>query len=182
MSFSVVRDGEAMARALSEFLALEAQGWKAARGTAMAQHAGDAAFIAAAAERMAPRGAFEIASLRCGEHAVASAIVLRQGRFASWFKLGIDPAAAKFSPGMQLALELTRHYCDDPGIDAVDCNSDAETSMADHAWRGRMQLADLVAPVRAADPLLPMLRHVMTIRRMARDQARVIVRRLRRQS
>ena len=50
--FDVARTPRAVAVALETFLALEAGGWKGQRGTALSQHAGDAAFIRRATSAM----------------------------------------------------------------------------------------------------------------------------------
>ena len=53
-----------------------------------------------------------------GDTPVAAAIVLRHQDRAFYFKLGVDERFAKFSPGVQLTLDLTRHLCADPAIAA----------------------------------------------------------------
>ncbi|MGH2248819.1 GNAT family N-acetyltransferase, partial [Enterococcus faecalis] len=75
-------------RDLGLFLALEASGWKARRGTALAQPEGDAAFVRRAVYDAAARGNCEILTLHAGETPVASAIVLRHLDRAFYFKLG----------------------------------------------------------------------------------------------
>jgi CelD/BcsL family acetyltransferase involved in cellulose biosynthesis len=98
------------------FLALEASGWKGQRGTALVQDDGDAGFIRRATVALAERGQCEIVTLRAGDTPVAAAIVLRHQDRAFYFKLGVDERFAKFSPGVQLTLDLTRHLCADPAI------------------------------------------------------------------
>ena len=81
------------------------------------QHEGDAAFIRRASAALTETGLCEIVTLHAGDTAVAAAIVLRHQDRAFYFKLGIDERFAKYSPGVQLTLELTRHLCADPAID-----------------------------------------------------------------
>src|SRR6202040_133125 len=107
--FDVARSPEEVAPALETFLALEASGWKARRGTALLQDDGDASFVRRAALALAERGQCEIVTLRAGDTPVAAAIVLRHQDRAFYFKLGVDERFAKFSPGVQLTLDLTRH-------------------------------------------------------------------------
>ena len=116
VSFDVARTPAEVAAALETFLALEASGWKAQRGTALGQDDGDAAFIRRATSALAETGQCEIVTLRAGDTPVAAAIVLRHQDRAFYFKLGIDERFAKFSPGVQLTLDLTRHLCADPAI------------------------------------------------------------------
>ena len=105
--FEVARTPAEVAPALETFLALEASGWKAKRGTALSQDAGDAAFVRRATPALAENGQCEIVTLRAGDTPVASAIVLRHQDRAFYFKLGVDERFAKFSPGVQLTLDLT---------------------------------------------------------------------------
>ena len=62
---------------------------------------------------MAARRQCEVITLCAGDTPVASGVVLRHQDRAFWFKLGVDERFAKYSPGVQLALELTRHLCAD---------------------------------------------------------------------
>ncbi len=58
-----------VAAALETFLALEASGWKGARGTALAQNDGDASFIRRATAALAASGQCEIVTLARRRHA-----------------------------------------------------------------------------------------------------------------
>ena len=57
VTFDVASSPEQIGPALEAFLALEAEGWKGERGTALAQHPGDAAFIREAAPALAAQRA-----------------------------------------------------------------------------------------------------------------------------
>ena len=92
------------------------------------QDDGDAAFVRRATSALAETGQCEIVTLRAGETPVAAAIVLRHQDRAFYFKLGVDERFAKFSPGVQLTLELTRHLCADPAIRLVDSTADRRPS------------------------------------------------------
>ena len=95
---------------------LEASGWKAQRGTALSRTTAMRPSSAAPRRRSPQTGQCEIVTLRAGETPVAAAIVLRHQDRAFYFKLGVDERFAKFSPGVQLTLDLTRHLCADPAI------------------------------------------------------------------
>ena len=70
--FDVARTPEAVAAAIETFLALEASGWKARRGTALKQNDGDApGFIRRATAGLAASGQCEIVTLSAGETPVA---------------------------------------------------------------------------------------------------------------
>jgi CelD/BcsL family acetyltransferase involved in cellulose biosynthesis len=160
---------------LGIFLNLEASGWKAKRGTALAQDDGDAAFVRRAVHDTAARGNCEIVTLHAGDTPVASGIVLRHLDRAFYFKLGVDERFAKCSPGVQLTLELTRHLCADPSITMADSNAIPGHPMIDPIWRGRLAIGDVLIPLNRRDPLVPAIRLGLTLRRFIREPARRIV-------
>jgi CelD/BcsL family acetyltransferase involved in cellulose biosynthesis len=177
--FEVARTPEDVAAALEIFLALEASGWKGKRGTALVQDAGDVAFIRRAAVALAERGQCEIVTLRTGDTPVAAAILLRHLGRAFYFKLGIDERFAKFSPGVQLTLDVTRHLCADPAIASADSTANAGHPMIDPIWRERLTIGDVLIPLRANDPVVSLIYAAIKLRHAAFDGLRRVVRKLR---
>ena len=172
VSFEVARKPDEVAAALETFLALEASGWKAQRGTALLPHDGDAAFVRRAALALADTGQCEIVSLRAGPTPVAAAIVLRHLDRAFYFKLGVDERFAKMSPGVQLTLDLTRHLCADPAIALVDSTAGADHPMINPIWRGRLAIGDVLIPLRPNALAVPLIHAAMNMRRLIREPAR----------
>ena len=172
ISFEVARTPKEVAAAVETFLDLEAGGWKARRGTALRQHEGDAAFVRRATSTLAETGQCEIVSLRAGDTAVAAAIVLRHLDRAFYFKLGVDERFAKWSPGVQLTLDLTRHLCADPAIASADSTASPDHPMINPIWRGRLAIGDVLIPLRRNDPVVPLIRASLAMREMAREPAR----------
>ena len=170
--FDVARTPEAVAAAIEIFLKLEASGWKAKRGTALLQDAGDACFIRRATRELASTGQCEITTLCAGETPVAAAIVLRHQDRAFYFKLGIDERFARFSPGVQLTLELTRHLCADAVLATADSTASADHPMINPIWRGRLKIGDVVIPLRRNDLMLRLICAAMTTRHVLRELAR----------
>lgn len=177
--FDVARAPAEIAVAIEMFLALEASGWKARRGTALVQHDGDAAFVRRATAALAERGQCEVVSLHAGDTPVAAAIVLRHLGRAFYFKLGIDERFAKLSPGVQLTLDLTRHLCADPAIATVDSTASADHPMVNPIWRGRLAIGDVLIPLRRRDPVVVLIHAAMTLHRLVREPARRAVRLIR---
>ncbi|MCA6110300.1 GNAT family N-acetyltransferase [Bradyrhizobium cenepequi] len=174
--FEVARTPAEVAAALETFLVLEASGWKGKRGTALAQHVGDAAFIRRATAALAETGQCEIVTLRAGDGPVAAAILLRHQDRAFYFKLGIDERFAKYSPGVQLTLDLTRHLCSDPAIRSADSTAAPDHPMINPIWRGRFAIGDVLIPLRRYDPLVPMIHTALAVHRLAEEAARGAVR------
>jgi CelD/BcsL family acetyltransferase involved in cellulose biosynthesis len=175
ISFDVARSPADVAVAVETFLMLEASGWKAKRGTALGQDDGDAAFVRRATSALAETGQCEIVTLRAGETPAAAAIVLRHQDRAFYFKLGVDERFAKFSPGVQLTLELTRHLCADPAIAMVDSTANPDHPMINPIWRGRLSIGDVLIPLRRGDPVVPLIRAGLVLRDAIREPARRLV-------
>jgi hypothetical protein len=172
VKFELARSPEEVAAALELFLRLEASGWKARRGTALIQDEGDARFIRRAAPALAENRQCEIVILRAGHTPVAAAIVLRHQDRAFYFKLGIDERFARFSPGVQLTLDLTRHLCADPDIATADSTASADHSMINPIWRGRFAIGDVLIPLRRNDPVVSVIHTALTLRGWGYDAAR----------
>ena len=180
VSFTVARTPREIAQAIETFLKLEASGWKGKRGTALIQAAGDAAFIRRATVALAERGQCEIVILRAGKTPVAAGIVLRQHTRAFFFKLGVDERFAKFSPGVQLTLELTRHLCADPQIASADSTASPDHPMINPIWRDRFAIGDVLIPLRRNDPVVAAIHAALVARQSLRGLARDVVLLLRR--
>ena len=170
--FDVARTPKEVAPAIETFLTLEASGWKARRGTALMQDDGDAGFVRRATVALAETGQCEIVMLRAGDTPVAAAIVLRHQDRAFYFKLGVDERFAKWSPGVQLTLELTRHLCADPAIAMADSTASADHPMINPIWRGRLEIGDVLIPLRRSDPVVSLIHAAITLRRLIREAAR----------
>ncbi len=180
VQFDVARTPEDVAAAIETFLTLEASGWKGQRGTALVQRDGDASFARRATTALAETGQCEIVSLRAGDIPVAAAIVLRHQDRAFYFKLGIDERFAKFSPGVQLTLDLTRHLCADPEIATANSTATADHPMINPIWRGRFAIGDVLIPLRRGDPVVPLVHAALTLRRLAYASMRGAVHLIRR--
>ncbi len=178
VTFDVASSPERIGPALEAFLALEADGWKGERGTALARHPGDVAFIREAAGALAASGQFEIVSLTRNGKTLASGLILRDAGSAFFFKIAMDESEARTSPGVQLTLELTRHLCADPAIAFANSSADGEHPMIDHIWRERIEIADVFVALAARDPGAAAIRALVAARTRAIDCIKAI-RRLR---
>ena len=168
----VARTRADVGAAIKTFLTLEASGWKGRRGTALAQVAGDATFIQRAVIALADTANCEIITLRAGNTPVASGIVLRHQSRAFFFKLGVDERFAKYSPGVQLTVELTRHLCADPLVASADSTASPDHPMINPIWRGRFAIGDVLIPLRPRDPVVAAVHAALLARQSALDWAR----------
>jgi CelD/BcsL family acetyltransferase involved in cellulose biosynthesis len=179
VTFDVARTPGEIDAALDVFLTLEASGWKGKRGTALADDAGDAAFIRAACRGLAEHRQCEIVTLRAGPEPVAAGLVIRHLDRAFFFKLGVDERFAKASPGVQLTLEVTRHLCADPAIASADSTAAPGHPMIDPIWRGRLAIGDVLIPLYRRDPTAAAIRAALAARRAVREPLRRVLRVLR---
>ncbi|OKO86886.1 acyl-CoA acyltransferase [Bradyrhizobium sp. NAS80.1] len=180
--FEVAHRPDEIRPALETFLQLEASGWKGKRGTALIQHAGDATFIRRAVPALAETAQCEIVTLRAGSTPLAAGIVLRHQDRAFFFKLGIDERFAKYSPGVQLTLELTRHLCADPAIASADSTASADHPMINPIWRERLAIGDVLIPLRRNDPVVTLIHAALVGLNGAHEAARRVVRLLRKKA
>ena len=175
----IARTPGEVAAAIEIFLKLEASGWKGKRGTALVQDDGDAAFIRRATTALAANRQCEIVTLKAGGSPVAAAIVLRHQDRAFYFKLGVDERFSKFSPGVQLTLELTRHLCADPAIAVADSTANPDHPMINPIWRKRLAIGDVLIPLRRGDPVAALVHTALALRKLAREPARRAIRLIR---
>lgn len=179
VTFHVARTPDDVAAALDTFLTLEASGWKGSRGTALQQRAGDEAFIRRATSDLAARDQCEIVTLKAGDAAVASGVMIRHLDRAYYFKIGIDERFAKYSPGVQLTLDVTRHLCADPAIASADSTAAPGHPMIDPIWRERIAIGDVVLPLYKNDPVALLTYAALSVRHRTREIAKRILKRLR---
>ena len=177
--FAVARTPDEVTRAIEVFLALEASGWKGERGTALRQSEGDLSFIRSATQGLAETGQCEIVTMHAGQTPVAAAVVLRHQDRAFYFKLGIDERFAKYSPGVQLTLDLTRHLCADAVLATANSTASADHPMINPIWRGRLKIGDVIIPLRRNDPVVSAIHAALIARHSLRELARAAVHRLR---
>lgn len=172
VSFAIHRTPEAVAQGVERFLRLEAEGWKGRRGTALGQHAGDAAFVRALSSDLARRGAFDVAELTLDGRAIASGLLIRQADRLLFFKIAFDESLARFSVGVQLTLRLTRALIADPSIRHVDSTATAGHPMIEHLWRERLEVGQVTIQTRAGDPLAAATAGLLRLRHAARTRAK----------
>jgi CelD/BcsL family acetyltransferase involved in cellulose biosynthesis len=139
---SSVAEPSAVARALDDFLALEASGWKGRAGTAARADDDVRKFMAAAVAGLAGEGKARIDRLLVDARPIAAAMTLKSGATAWAWKIAYDETFARFSPGFQLLLDVTEGLLGDPAVTRADSCATPDHPMIDHIWRERLMLAD----------------------------------------
>jgi Acetyltransferase (GNAT) domain len=128
--------------ALEQFFTLEAGGWKGRAGTAARENAAIAGFVTAALTALAGEGKARISLMRVGGRPIAALVTLRSGASAWCWKIAYDEGFARFSPGVQLVIDVTHMLLDDATVARADSCATADHPMIDHIWRERLALED----------------------------------------
>jgi len=161
IKLATARDADTIVPALSDYLRLEASGWKGRAGTAARRHAAILNFMHDAVTALAAQGGARVDRLIQDERTLAATITLRAGETAWLWKIAYNEAARRASPGVQLTLDVTESILADTTIARVDSCATADHPMIDHLWRERLALADLlIAPSAAGMGQFRIARHL----------------------
>ena len=142
----------AVAAAIGDFFALEADGWKGRAGTAAADHDDLHRFMRAAVRGLAAEGKVSINRILVDGRAIAATITLRSGRGAWFWKIAYDETFAHFSPGVMLTVALTGELLEEETIERTDSCATANHPMIDRLWRERLALCDRLVALRPRAP------------------------------
>ena len=142
LALEQAEDGERLARALEDFLALEAAGWKGRAGTAASQNESERDFIQRAVAALGRDDKVLIHRLRAAGKVIAATITLKSGDTAWGWKVSYDEAYAEYSPGVLAVAGLSETLLADPAIAQVDSCAAAGDPMASVLWSERLTMAD----------------------------------------
>jgi hypothetical protein len=140
------RTPDAVREAFEVFLALEADSWKGAQGTALLCDEKDAGFVRRLVSSLAGQGDASVALLRVDGVAIAAQVLMYCGTMAYTWKTAFNSHYAKYSPGALLIDKVTEEVFATPGIDAIDSCSPEGSFMA-QLWTGRRNMVDLLIDV-----------------------------------
>lgn len=139
--------------ALRLFMKVEASGWKAVRGTALASNPTLTAFVEGFLPQLIRENKAQIDLMMLGDECIAGMISLLGGRGLFTWKIGMNEMYRPYSPGVQMMMAVSRRAIADPRIDYVDSLADAHHPMVDRLWRGRRRYAHLFIPLNASGRL-----------------------------
>jgi len=153
VTFTTAAATKEIGSALQDFLVLEASGWKGLAGTAAVHDAATRSFLEMAVTTLASEGKARVDRLLLNGRAIAAAVTLRSGNTAWCWKIAYSEGLARFSPGVQLMLDLTDSLLANPTLERVDSCATADHPMIDHIWRERLAVSDrLIGIKRSAWP------------------------------
>ena len=146
LDYASLRDGD-LDPAMEQFLVLEDGGWKGRAGTALLRAAPRAAFARTMIGRLGRRGRCRIERLALDGVPIAMAVVLSCGRTDYLWKIAYAEDLARFSPGVQLVLELSALQKRDGRVLMTDSCAVPDHPMIDRLWRDRLPMQDVALAI-----------------------------------
>jgi CelD/BcsL family acetyltransferase involved in cellulose biosynthesis len=146
--FTTATDPTGVARAMDDFLRLEAGGWKGKAGTAAACDGETREFVKAAVAALAAEHKVAIDRILMDGRPIAAAITLRSGDCAWFWKIAYDEAQARFAPGVMLTALATEQFAEDAALARADSCATADNAVMNRTWSERLALCDLMIAVR----------------------------------
>jgi hypothetical protein len=146
--------GEPLQPWFDELCALEAQGWKGQRGSAIASDSKLVLCLEEALDRLALGRQLRFWSISLDGQAIATMFAIVSGDRAWLGKIAYDEAFAKYSPGVLQILDATESLFAEGGITLVDSCAIPDHPMIDNIWRDRLAMADVLI----GTPAMPMAR------------------------
>jgi CelD/BcsL family acetyltransferase involved in cellulose biosynthesis len=134
--------------ALKDFLVIEASGWKGLAGTAAVNDPAVHDFVRGAVACLAADGHARVDRMFLNGRAIAATVMLRAGDTAWLWKIAYSEGLGRYSPGVQLAVQVTEQVLAEPSIARVDSCAVAGHPMIDHIWRERLALCDRLIALR----------------------------------
>ncbi len=129
---------------VQDFLHLESSGWKARRGTALAQNMAHEKTLRDGLATLHRQDKLRFWRIVHNGKPIAALFAIVENGQATLGKIAYDEAFSKYSPGVLLILDATEDFCTDSAITLADSNAVPDHPMINRIWRGRMDIADLM--------------------------------------
>jgi hypothetical protein len=130
----------------SEFLEIEASGWKGQEGSAIAASEESRSFFLRIAREAFSRGRLMMLALRFNGRPIAIKFNLLGLPGAFSLKIGYDEDYARYSPGLLLEVENVRRLHARPDIEWMDSCAVARHFMINRLWLDRRTIQTILVP------------------------------------
>lgn len=146
LKFSAPTRDDSIAAWTSDFLALEASGWKGREGSALGSSPSTAAFFAEVVEGAHAANKLEMLKLTLDDKPIAMLVnfLAPPGNFA--FKIAFDEDYARFSPGVLLKIEHLKTL-NRPEIAWKDSCAAEDHPMINSLWAERREIVRVTVPL-----------------------------------
>lgn len=128
---------------ITDFLVLEASGWKGKRGTAIAFDTNLAGALREGLSNLHLAGKLRFWSLKLNGKSIASLFAIVEGDQAWLGKIAYDESFAKFSPGALIILDCTQSFFAEPDIKQIDSSAIPDHPLIDRIWRDRLAMVSV---------------------------------------
>jgi CelD/BcsL family acetyltransferase involved in cellulose biosynthesis len=135
LEFRTLREGREVDEWLEEFLRLEASGWKARAGQALGMSADHRTFVCSAAQEGFARGQLLLQGLFLDGKPVAMLLSFLAGNEGFAFKIAYDESLAKYSPGVQMMLDILVCLHSDSRLAWMDSCAEPDHPMINRLWK-----------------------------------------------
>jgi CelD/BcsL family acetyltransferase involved in cellulose biosynthesis len=137
LEFRCVHQPDEVSDWIERFIRLEGSGWKARAGTALQTNADQRAYVQEVARNGFARGQVLLHGLFLDGQAVAMLLSFRAGAGIFAFKIAYDETFAKYSPGVQMTLEVLAHLHADSRFAWIDSCAVPNHSMVSRLLKDR---------------------------------------------
>jgi len=127
---------------ISDFIELEAKGWKGESGGAIACNASDRSFFEESLFEGARRGRVLATRIQSKDNNIAMQWMLRSGLSGFGFKTTYDQEFASYSPGLILAYSTTKNHLAEQSLQFIDSCS-APDDIHAQLWQSNTSLTSL---------------------------------------
>jgi CelD/BcsL family acetyltransferase involved in cellulose biosynthesis len=139
----VVVDKASDPRAVEQFLALEAAGWKGRAGVAFLSRPGHADFLRGVCEGFRQRGELRLWSLMSGDQTLALKLNLMDRDHVFCYLIAFDEASGRVSPGLQLEIENFALFHEDAARRVMDSCASSTNTFANRLYPERRHMVDI---------------------------------------
>jgi hypothetical protein len=144
VTLRIIDDPQEIREAFERFCQLEAAGWKGRQGTALQQHAKDAAYARAIMGNLVKTKHAFIAELVQADQAIAAGLFLRCDNEIIFLRTAYDERLSSQSPGVILDWMLTTELYHQPSFSLLDSSTDGSISPETLLWPQRRKMANAV--------------------------------------
>ena len=127
--------------AIDDYIALEASGYKAESGVAMATVPGESEYFRSMCQGFAAEGRLHLLSLTDSRKTPAMIAWVRAGDTICQFKWSFDERFAKYSPGLLLHTEALRYFHEKTDAEFLDTCTWGENEMINRLYPDRRAIA-----------------------------------------
>ncbi len=175
LTYHVARQPEEIRLRMEEFLALEVNGWKGRKRSALTSDRFRAAFAREAVSNLAEVDAVRIHTLDLDGKAIASMVVFIMAGEAYTWKTAFNEDYARFSPGKLLAADLTDWHLEDANIVRTDSCTQTEHTILYRLWQEREEMGTVIIGLgRNSDRDVRQVAAQMHLYRNTRNLARIL--------